>query len=212
MTAPARDPLAPLDAILSVFKIAIVAGVIGFAALIPFGDATIFNVGDDEVCITTGTTFGFDDGADKLEREDLGLQRDVEIYGTTSNLCNTDPHLKDQVLIGLTNAPTSIVFIGFVFLTQRTIRYARSNGLFSRPLAERIERLGWLLLLGLVGASVVEWLAEGLLLETMRSTESWTSGSFGISVPGIIGAYGLVSIGRIMKHAAALQAEADATI
>ena len=41
---------------------------------------------------------------------------------------------------------------------------------------------------------------------------SWADGSIGISVPGIIGAYGLVSIGRIMNRAAALQAEADATI
>jgi hypothetical protein len=206
------EPLAPLDAVLSMVKIVIVTGFVFFAVAVPFGNVTIFNVGDDDVCVTTRNNFGFDDEMDKFERDTLGLRRGIEVYGESSNFCNTDPHLKDQVLIGLTNGPTSVVFIGFVLLTRRTIRYTRRNGLFSQQLAERIERLGWLLLAGLLGASIIEWLAEGLLIQTMRSTESWASGSFGISVPGIIGAYGLVSIGRIMNRAAALQAEADATI
>lgn len=46
----------------------------------------------------------------------------------------------------------------------------------------------------------------------MVRTADWASGSFSISIPGIIGAYGLVSIGRVMNRAAALQSDADATI
>ena len=104
------------------------------------------------------------------------------------------------------------MFFGFVLLTRRIIRYGRQHGLFSGELAQRIKRLGWLLLAGLLVAGFLKWLGEGLLLSSMVDSMSWTNGSVGVSVPALIGAFGLVSIGRVMHHAAALQAEADATI
>ena len=38
---------------------------------------------------------------------------------------------------GVTQIPTTVVFVGFLLLTRRTIKYARRNGLFSPELAAR---------------------------------------------------------------------------
>lgn len=210
----ARDPLAPLDTITGILTGLLIVG-LAFAGLaVLFMDNPSFlGIGDDDVCVATNR-FGYDIGTElnEFDRQDFGIRKHVEVGSDTTSVCDEKPGITAQVLGGLTTAPTFVVFLGFILLTRRTIRYAQKHGLFSQTLAERIERLGWLLLFGLIGAALIEWLAEGQLLSAMLREADWASGSFSISVAGIIGAYGLVSIGRIMNRAAALQADSDATI
>ena len=209
-----RDPLGPLDTITGILTGLLLTG-LAFAGLaLLIGDnVTFMGVGDNDVCVTT-TRFSHGEVAeiDDLDRQEIGIRKHVRIGATDTSVCDEKPGAREQALSGLTQIPTFVVFLGFVLLTRRTIRYAQKDGLFSQTLAERIERLGWLLLLGLIGAALIEWLAEGQLISAMVGEADWASGSFGISVPGIIGAYGIVSVGRVMNRAAALQDDADATI
>ena len=215
MTKPkVRDPLGPLDTITGILAGLLAVGLAfaGLAAL--FSDNfSVMGVGEDRICVAT-SQFSYGEMAkiDDLDRQDLGIRKHVKIDSGDMLVCDVKPGTKTQALSGLTQIPTFAVFLGFILLTRRTIRYAQKHGLFSETLAERIERLGWLLLFGLIGAALIEWLAEGQLLSAMLRDADWGSGSFSISIPGIIGAYGLVSIGRIMNRAAALQADSDATI
>lgn len=213
--AKTRDPLGPLDVITSVFAGLLITGLVFAAIALTFSDNfSVMGIGDDTTCVTSPKAYASvqtDDVPNDVRDLD-GLKRNVTTFPDSTNVCDNKPNAWGKTLFVLTQAPTVLVFLGFILLTRRIITYAQQNGLFSLPLAERIERLGWLVLIGLVGAAIVEWLAEGLLLSTMTTQASWSSGSFDISVAGIIGAYGLVSIGRIMSHAAALQADADATI
>ena len=210
-----HDPLGPLDAITSILAgLLLTVLALGGIALAVGDNWSVMGVGADDACVTSHSgyaTIQSDDVAHELRKQD-GLRRHVSVNPDSANVCDNQPSAWAKSLFVLTQSPTFLVFIGFILLARRIIKYAQQNGLFSQPLAERIERLGWLLLLGLVVSALVEWFAEGLLLSTMTTQASWSSGSFGISVPGIIGAYGLVSIGRVMNHAAALQADADATI
>ncbi|MDX6233019.1 MAG: hypothetical protein QOH68_2019 [Nocardioidaceae bacterium] len=210
-----RDPLGPLDVVTYVLASLLITALALGAIAMAFGaDVTIFGIGEDDVCVTSQNAYASIQTNDvPSDMRDLdGLKRHVTTFPDSTTVCDKKPGLWGKALLVLTQAPTFFVFLGFILLARRIITYAQRNGLFSRALAARIERLGWLLVVGLVLSALVEWLAEGLLLSTMTTHASWASGSFGISIPGIIGAYGLVSIGRIMNRAAALQADADATI
>ncbi|KRC65033.1 hypothetical protein ASE12_09825 [Aeromicrobium sp. Root236] len=215
MTKPkTRDPLGPLDTItgmISGLLLTLLAFTVVFSVL--SDDVSFMGVGDDEVCVSTHLISTIEsrelDGAD---RQDYGIAKHVDVESAKTSVCDEKADVEAHTWGVLTELPSFVVFLGFILLTRRTIRYAQKHGLFSASLADRIERLGWLLLFGLLGAALVEWLAEGQLLSDMLRDADWASGSFGISVPGIIGAYGLVSIGRVMNRAAALQADADATI
>ncbi len=215
--AKVRDPLGPLDAVTGIFAGLLLtglafAGIAGIAALFN-DDISVMGIGENRICVETNQfSYGEMQPIDDLDRQDVGIRKNVKIDSGDTSVCDVKPGATQQALNGLTQIPTFTVFLGFILLTRRTIRHAQKHGLFSATLAARIERLGWLLLFGLVGAALIEWLAEGQLLLGMLRDAGWASGSFGVSVPGIIGAFGLVSIGRIMSHAAALQADADATI
>lgn len=208
-----RDPLGPLDAITSLLAtVLLVVFALGGVATIFTDDITFFGVNGPEICIETDSSLGATSDPDSTNREFFGLRDDVTTYPSRTTVCDPSPALADRALTGLSIIPTFAVFVGFLVLTQRTIKYARRHGLFSESLAKRIERLGWLVAIGLVGAAFIEWLASGLLLNRLVPLESWNRGSFSISVVGVIGAYGIISVGRVMARAAALQEEADATI
>lgn len=208
-----RDPLGPLDRITSVLAtILLVAFALGGVGAIFTDGITFFDVNGPEICIDAKGSLGASSDPDATDREFFGLRDDVTTYPSRTSVCDPSPVLADRALAGLSVIPSFAVFVGFLLLTRSTIRYARRHGLFSMSLARRIERLGWLLVVGLVGAACIEWLASGLLLNRLVPLESWTRGSFSISVVAIIGACGIISIGRVMARAAFLQEDADATI
>jgi hypothetical protein len=208
-----HDPLGPLDAITR-----ILAGVLltfltlGAVAAIVDDNASVFGMDRQEICIEQNFSLTDDTDMVKEMRDARGIRKGMTVFSNMTNVCDPHPGLTTVLLAGLKQIPTALVFIAFLLLTRRTIKYARRNGLFSPEIADRIERLGWLLLLGLLGAAVIEWLADGFLVKHFLTGSSWSSGSFGISIPGIIGAYGLVSIGRVMNRAAALQTDLEGTV
>ncbi|GAA3523629.1 hypothetical protein GCM10022234_19950 [Aeromicrobium panaciterrae] len=209
-----HDPLGPLDFVTSFFAtlLGVLILLVTASAIFGWGGSTL-GMGGESVCVTTDLrTFGLTEDPYGDVRKEDGIHRKVSIDPDGTQLCDGDPGLRQHASSGLTQAPSAIVFFAFVLLTRRIIRYARRHGLFSVELAQRITRLGWLLLAGLLMAGFLKWLGEGLLLSSMVDSMSWTDGSIGVSVPALIGAVGVVSIGRIMIRAAALQADSDATI
>ena len=210
--AKVRDPLGPLEFVMGFFTALLALAIALTVAATIFGSGgSTLGVGGDVICVTTDvSTFGLIEDPYGDVRKDDGIRRGVRINPDGANLCDPNPGLSEKVLNVLVAAPSTIVFFGFVLLTRSIIRYARRHGLFSAELARRITRLGWLLLGGLLVAGFLKWLGEGLLLSSMVDSMSWTAAWFSVSVPALIGAVGVISIGRIMSHAAALQADADA--
>jgi hypothetical protein len=207
------DPLSPLDAITSFLATVIITIFALFAVAGVAGEhISVFDVGDGSVC--TSARFsppGDSQALDKPDRQMFGLRDGVEAHSAATEICQSGPSVWQNALAALSNAPSLIVFVGFLLMTRRTIRFARRDGLFSARLAGRIERLGWFLLLGLLAGAAAEWLGDGLLKASMSSM-GWASGEVHISIAGVVGAYGIISIGRVMARAAVLQADADTTI
>jgi hypothetical protein len=212
----ARDPLGPLDFVTSFLAMLLIVVLGAWTVAVMVSDnVTVLGIGESSVCVSTDlNTFGLvEDPYDKADiRQEYGVDRETVIDADAAQLCDPSPGSREQLLSGMTEIPSFVVLLGFVLLTRRIIRYARRDGLFSAELARRITSLGWLLLGGLLVEGAVESLGEGLLLSGMVDSMSWSSGMFSVSVPALIGAAGVITVGRIMSHAAALQADADATI
>lgn len=207
------DPLSPIDTIASVLLTIIATLVVLFGIAFVLGeDVTFFDAGSDPICTSSRSSLP-DDGQplDAADRSMRGLRDGVDLSSASTEMCQSRPSVAQTAFSVLAHAPSFLVFVGFLALTRRTIRFARRTGIFSSALALRIERLGFFLLFGLVVAAATEWLADGLLKASMSSM-GWTSGEIHLSIAGVIGAYGIISIGRVMDRAAALQADADTTI
>lgn len=209
-SARVRDPLALLDAVTSflVTVIVIVFGV-GTVAAVFTDSITFFDVNSDSICVETNGSLGPSTGLDAEDRTSYGLRADVTTSASRTKVCDSSPALADRVLVGLTAIPAFAVFVGFLVLTRRLITYARRHGLFSASLADRIGRLGWLLLGGLIVAGAVEWVARIVLLGRLVPHDAPAADPLSISVAGVIGAVGIISLGRIMARAAASHDEGD---
>ena len=207
-----RDPLAPLDAVTSFFvtAVVIVFGVGTVAAVFTDG-ITFFDVNGDSICVETNGSLGSSSDLDAEERTSYGLRADVTTSASRTRVCDPSPALADRALVGLTAIPTFAVFVGFLVLTRRLITYARRHGLFSASLADRIGRLGWLLLAGLIAAAVVEWVARIALVGRLVPYNAPAADPLSISVAGVIGAVGTISAGRVMARAAASHDEPATT-
>lgn len=183
----------------------------GFVAV--FGDGgSVLGMGDSEVCVEGANIPMIGDDLTAEEIEIIGLKENARSYEHETTVCNTEPGLKEQALTGLSTAPTFLVFIGFLILTNRSIKQARASGLFTAETARRVQHLGRFLLIGLVAAAFIEWIAKGLLLGTMVEGKGWADGPPYISVPALIGALGVVTVGRVLARAVELQNDADTTV
>lgn len=210
---PVVDALTPLDTITQALLTVVVLFLVVFSAGVVLSGWTMFEVNGPSICVDAGFTLdhGSDGKPDAADRELLGLADGTTVLPGDSTVCQDHPSAVQRFLVGLKNIPTFAVFCGFLVLARRLIATARREGLFNRALARHVERLGWLLVGGLVLASTTEWLADGALRSTMYDA-SWASGAFDISIAGLIGGYGIVSIGRVMARAADLQDDVEGTV
>jgi hypothetical protein len=204
-SARVRDPLAPLDAVTGLLvTVLVIVFAAGTVAAVFTDGITFFDVNRDSICVETDGSLGSSSDLDAEDRESYGLRADVTTSAGRTRVCDPSPALADRVLVGLTAIPTFAVFVGFLVLTRRIIKYARRHAVFSASLASRIERLGWFLLVGLIAAAAVEWVARIVLLGRLVPHDASAADPLSVSVAGIIGAAGIISVGRIMARAAVM--------
>lgn len=206
------DPLGPLDVTTRIlFGIVITFTTLGFLSMAS-GEGSALGIGEESICRTPNfSAISSDQTTTKLESPQE-LAEGVTLWESRVEMCQEDPSALQRVWSGLSEAPTFLLLVGLLVLARHTIKYARRVGLFSSALAERVEAFGWLLLIGLAVTASIEWFADGMLKHSMTSTMSWHSGSFSVSIAGIIGAYGIIAVGRVMARAADLQADLEGTV
>lgn len=205
------DALSPLDEVVSFLGALTIFTVFLIAILVSMGGGGVFGMDREGFCVETKRSWSVpvDESPPPFGR---GLQDRASLPTSTSEVCNNNPDAIDLALVGVSNGATSLVFVGFLFLTRRTIRLAREQGLFAIGLAVRIERMGRWLLLSVMAAAVIEWLARGLELSRLLEHQSWASGSFSIPYVGIVVAYIVITIGRVMARASLIQNELRGTV
>lgn len=205
------DALSPLDEVVSFLCALSLLGFVLIAILVPLG-GTAFGMERDGFCVETNNSWSLPavDKADDPFGD--GLHERASLPTSTSQVCNNAPEAIDLAMVGLSNGITPLVFVGFLFLTRRTIRLAREHGLFAIALATRVERLGRWLLFSVATAAIVEWAARGVELGRLIENHSWAGASFSIPYEGIVVAYIVITTGRVMARAANLQKVVDTTV
>ncbi|WP_332663044.1 hypothetical protein [Aeromicrobium sp.] len=115
-------------------------------------------------------------------------------------------------LKAMTEVPTFAVYLVFLFGIRRVMIQTDRGGPFGHETARLLTRLGWWLFGGLIAATLIETTAESLLIGTM--VKGQTSGWAELDFPAvmILGALGIVGVGRVLKQGARLQDDVEGTV
>jgi hypothetical protein len=113
----------------------------------------------------------------------------------------------------MTEAPTFAVFLVFLFGIRRVMLRTDRGGPFGHDTARLVIRLGWWLFGGLIAATLIETTAESLLVGTMVKGQTW-SWAVEPDFPAvmILGALGIVGVGRVLKQGAQLQDDVEGIV
>lgn len=204
-----KDPLSPLAVVVDLFLVVLSSLLLFFAVTAGFTRFSFFGIGNPDVCLENVRGLG---SLVSHTASVTGLRSDANASLYSVTVCNTKPGFTGEVLAGLSNAPATLVLLGFLIYLRRSISVARRAGLFTHELARRIQLLGGTLIIGIVVAAGIQYVAGAALLRTMVSGASWLDGRVELSVTGLVAGFGLLTVGLILQRAVALQEDADSTI
>src|SRR5262245_5190219 len=211
-----RDPLAPIDTTVSVLSwlvggLLVLSVVFGVAAALG-GPVSVLGFGNTEVCTTAKP--GVVPFGDVSQDAVVGLSDDASWVPDRLLICKSDPSVGLRLAASLMDAPTELLFIGFLILMRALIKQARRSGMFTTQVAARTRHLGWYILLGSLGAAAIEALAAGVVLQAAVRGQDWVDGIFTLhtSWSALLVGIGLITIGRVLRQAALMQDEVNATV
>lgn len=219
MTPPATsraDALAPIETAVNFICVLLL---VLFALVVPaalFSSGSVLGLGDSEACASTRTglvPYFVADGARPSEGVE-GLRSTGRSYPERLTICNRAPSGLVESAHVADSSTDFVLLAGFLLLTRRLIRTARDNGLFTAPVASRTRTLGWFLLLGSLVAAGVGAVARGIVVSSVVRGVSWTDAwlDFRASPTLILVGIGVLTVARVLRNAAALQEDVDATI
>lgn len=207
MARKQRDPLAPIQFIVA-FSLALGALVFTLQGLdLAFGETRHVQ----SACVRI---------------HDLSLMSPSLDAGNGTNHITDDVSLQaDEFRVCTSNASSSEVFwepvsgaepaafgYGALLLLGWITRVARRKGLFTPQVARAITGLGVYALLGRSILALGAALIRRHLLDLILGTSSWSAVSVHANFMLLLTGLGLISLGRVMRHATHLQDEVDATV
>lgn len=215
-TEDRADPLAPIELAVTVVAALLALLLVVAIPLAVFGSGAVLGLGDEEACATVrpGTVpYGVADGLPRSEGVD-GLHRDARTWPERIEVCDRHPSTGVKAAATGGGAADVAVLVGFLVLTRRLIRTARHRGLFTPAVAAATGLLGWFLLLGSLGAAVVQALADGVVISSAVDDVGWADGLRDFDMPWtlVLVGVGVLTVARVIRGAVALQDDVDATI
>ena len=141
----------------------------------------------------------------------------VDVVANRLRLCEASKGLDHKfvkyILKVLTTAPIYVVYVVFLIGVRRVMSRTDRGGPFSHEAATLLTKLGWWLFCGLIAATLVQFSAQSLLLGTMIKGETWgTAADPDFPAVMILGALGIVGVGRVLKQGAQLQDDVEGTV
>ncbi|GAA1388057.1 hypothetical protein [Luteococcus peritonei] len=207
------DPLRPIDAVLRLAGLLM----IGYAV---YRVGLPFLVGHGHLGV-----WGFSDGCFDAPRAGLpASQAPVEAtlapgltVGATDQvrLCPQSMSWLDGALVSLPGLLWFGWAAGFLLLIHRAIGRARRTGLFTSPLADELERLGRWVLAGWTLLTVLVAAMKSLAVHHVVPGHDLARGfvaQLDWSWPIVIGGFGLLTIGRILRQTVPMREELEATV
>lgn len=207
-----RDPLGPLEFIVTAIGVLIIAAVVGGAVMAVVGNGSVFGYGDRYVCVTSSTTglgMGNVDRRHGVAFPKAGVSQSIDRV----TLCDGSPSPGQRLLQAGTMLPSFLYLLGFLVLVRSMIGRARHEGLFTTLIARRLTALGVYVLVGAVLSGAANGLCTILLGRTMVTEGG--PGDYNMLGPSwiaIIAGFGLLTLGRVMRHGVVLQQEIDTLV
>ncbi|WP_345456959.1 DUF2975 domain-containing protein [Nocardioides marinquilinus] len=215
-TTPRRDPLAPVETVISLVltlcaTLLVLQVVLSVAAAFD-PDAT---VGPGPTCAVVGENERHDLRAEGASQSELGFSDGVATYEPENvEVCLDDPNgwqAGAGVVVG------SIGFLEFavaIFLLRRVVRTARRDGLFVPATVGEIRRLGHVLLAFVVLGPLVTVAGTWVVVAPTDVSVDLPDLLVLVGVPWVLllVAAGVVTVARVLDHAAELQDDVDHTV
>jgi len=208
-----RDPLEPaatsVYALLSLLAAVMSLSVVGMV----FGSGSMFGIGSDYLCVDArnGTVLVPQSGSTVVD----GVRDGVTSSARTVGMCVGSPTFGQRLLETLTQLPTFLALVGALLLALRLIRSASREGIFTERTAGRIRVLGWFVLSGELGATLLETLARHRLANSMLRDPvpalSWV-GDWDLPVLALFLGAVLISVARIMRLSTAMREDLEGTV
>jgi hypothetical protein len=111
----------------------------------------------------------------------------------------------------LIRLPSIAVYLTFFVLLYRLVRRARAEGPFTTAAADRLRRLGGVLVVTALVAAALEGVARGLLAATVTSRHTFV---LSWDFPGYagIGGVGLIAVAEVVRRGVLLREDVEGTI
>lgn len=209
-----KDPLAPIDFVVSVLTTLLVVGLVFTAVSSIFDSGGGFGFGSDVVCAdyeAGAMPWGGRGGGHGV----VDLVDDARAYPAGVEVCTAAPTIRDRFYLGLTVWPSLLFTLGFLVGLRLVIRAARREGMFTTGVARRVTMLGWYLLAVPVVVATLEATGNALLLRGLvEGGIGWLDWQDGLrmSWSALIGGFGLITFGRLLQRTVPMREELDATV
>lgn len=205
-----RDPLEPINTIVSVLLWLVLALAVLLTVASVFGSGSFLGFGHATPTIDVPL---FEQRGDVAT---IGWHVRPDTFVTTANyqIDVVHPDLAQRIWFTLMKLPDVVVIVGGLLLAYRIINRARRDGIYTPATARRIRVLGWLLVgAALVGPLVVE-MASNRLLATLVTNHVGVVTHMFWDLPWVQLIFGatLLSIARIMRIGAEMNSELEATV
>ncbi|MDX6233020.1 MAG: hypothetical protein QOH68_2020 [Nocardioidaceae bacterium] len=218
-----RSVWGPFSTIVNVLTFGVGVGLFLAAIILPLsllsgGGASFHTEREGQLCARAGAmpVEGVPTKGDYTEQ--IGtIEHGVSVVPTELLVCEPKKGLDHKAvkytLKVLTSAPTYAVYFVFLFGIRRVMTQTDRGGPFGHDTARLVVRLGWWLFGGLIAATLLESSAESLLLGTMVKDQTW-GWAVEPDFPAvmILGALGIVGVGRVLKQGAQLQDDVEGTV
>jgi hypothetical protein len=214
-----KDPLAPLEFVVTFLSAMIVVLLALSVAAAIFGSGSFVGLGETAACAD------FQPGVVPYGERDLegraeggifipGLRTGASFSVHELAVCEDHPGRLVKTLSTAGTAAPLLLFIGFLVLSRRLIREARRSGVFTTSVAARTRTLGWYLLSGSLMVEVVRSIADGVVARSAVRGISWDIGLKHLDLPLtlLVVALGIITVARVLRQAVELQDDVDATI
>lgn len=210
--ARTRSPLEPAATYVHVFLwLSVTAVGLSIVGTI-FGGGSVFGIGSRDACVEMAN------GTVPVPQTEnnivMGARDGVRSGPSVVRMCMDNPTAVQRLLHTLTMLPTFLVVIGALLLAAWSIRVASREGIFTVHMAKRLRMLGWFVLAGELGATLLEALARGWLANTMLiEPKNWVMLSEW-DLPALalfLGAV-LISMARIMRISTEMREDLEGTV
>lgn len=173
---------------------------------------SVFALGDQYACIDVNDSFD-------MHRAGL-VHAGASVTAATSSVCVERPSLAQNISASVGGMLFTALLLVGCRLVLRTVRTARSDGLFTWRTAVRVRHLGWLMVVIGVALPVVDKLGKGLFVASVATPglHMWSHWwAFLANDPqpdwlALVFGLGVLSFARIMHRAVGLQEEAALTV